>query len=376
MNAAIARTVLALALGAEAAGGGEPAGVKVVLRLADGRLLGVAEDGALRPQPAGPLKGEIFELLARDGGAIVLRVPGGPLVLADGPTLRARSPRTEPGDRETLTPVPLGENRVGLKARGDDRFVRFVAETVHGKRPAAPARAARDGPSPGETVQIERVVEVPESFCATLAGLIRDLVAAELAGKEYDKTRTHATQTFLRLPAPTGKNLLRTEKRRVLSVTDEYRIRARLDGPPVIEIKGLAYLRGYFQGGSARLAFVVHAAVPVRGHVRGAIHELGSAATSYRTTVWLAAAGQIRVERGNGSLSLNPPEVLDLHAELRSLDLGNDVLQAFRRPIEDHINHELRYNEDRLLEKANQALAKAVKARQFEHPLLRYLALP
>jgi len=376
VNTAVAGTVLALMLGGEAIARSEPAGVEVVLRVADGRLLQVAEDGTLRPERLVPTGRDSFDLLPRDAGAITLRVPGGPLLLADGLTLRARSPRTEPGDRETLTPVPIGENRLGLKARGDDRFLRFVPEAAQGKRPAPPSRAKPDRPSPGETIEIDRVVDLPQSFRATLAGVIRDLLAEELAGKEYDKTRTHTTETFLRLPAPTRKNLLRTEKRRVLNVTDEHRIRARLDGPPEIEIKRLVYLRGYFEGGSARLMFVVHAAVPVRGHVRGEIRDLGSASTDYRTTARLAVAGQLRVKNSRGSLALNPPEVLELHVELRSLELGNDVLQAFRGPIEDRINRELRHNEDRIRRKANQSLAKAFRARQLEHPLLQYLTLP
>jgi hypothetical protein len=58
------------------------------------------------------------------------------------------------------------------------------------------------------------------------------------------------------------------------------------------------------------------------------------------------------------------------------LDISNDLLNTVRALIEDALNHELQQNEARLREKANAALAKGMAAREFRHPLLRFLSLP
>jgi hypothetical protein len=47
-----------------------------------------------------------------------------------------------------------------------------------------------------------------------------------------------------------------------------------------------------------------------------------------------------------------------------------------RTPIEDLINREIRHNDERIRQQANDALAKALKARQIEIPLLCFLDWP
>ena len=73
---------------------------------------------------------------------------------------------------------------------------------------------------------------------------------------------------------------------------------------------------------------------------------------------------------------MNPPELLDIQVTLHELDLSNDILQAARRPIENVINRQLHKKNDRIRSKANETLRKAVDARDFRHPLLRFLTLP
>ena len=65
-----------------------------------------------------------------------------------------------------------------------------------------------------------------------------------------------------------------------------------------------------------------------------------------------------------------------MHVEFHGLKISNDLLNVAREPLEDLVNHELRRNEDRIRQQANKSLAKAVKSREFHHPLLRYLSLP
>jgi len=353
-----------------------PASRSVVLKLPGGRFLRATEEGSLRPQRRFPTEEETFELLKRDGGAIALRAPGGRLLTAcgyDARTLRADSPRSEPGERETLVLVPLDGNRVGMKVRGLRDFILFAADAPQ-VPPAGPKPAEK--PAAGEIVEIYEAAELPESIRSMLASAVQTLAAEELADKEYNRVRSHKREKFLDLPAPSKKDLLRTKPRRVWSVTEEYQVRARLDGPMEIEIRHMPYLKGYGQRDQARLMFVVHAGIPVRGHVRYAIPDALSVSTGFRTTARLELVGELAARKSGDELSLGPPGVLELHVELRRLDLSNDVLQAVREPIEELVNRELRHNEERIRSQANKSLAKAFQARQLHSPLLRYLALP
>ncbi len=370
--------VLAAEPGAAVAKPAKPptAGRSVVLKLPDGRFLGAAKDGSLRPQRRFPAEEETFELLERDGGAIALRAAGGRLLTAcgyDARTLRADGPRSEPGERETLVLVPLEGNRVGMKVRGLGNFILFAADGPRAP-PAGPKPPEK--PAAGEIVEIYEAAQLPESIRSMLASAIQTLAAEELADKEYNKVRSHKREKFLDLPAPSKKDLLRTKPRRVLSVTEEYQVRAALDGPMEIEIRHMPYLKGYRQRDQARLMFAVHAAIPVRGHVRYTIPDVLSASTGFRTTARLELVGELAAHKSGDELSLGPPEVIELHLQLRRLDLSNDVLQAVREPIEELANRELRHNEERIRGQANKSLAKAFQARQLHSPLLRYLALP
>ena len=124
------------------------------------------------------------------------------------------------------------------------------------------------------------------------------------------------------------------------------------------------------------LMFVVEARLPVRGRVRYRIPDALSASTGFRTVVWLATVGEVRLKKSADQLSLSPPELLEVRVEMHTLELSNDLLHALRRQIKDLINRELRKNNDRIRREANRAIAKAVETQEFRHPLLQYLSLP
>lgn len=352
------------------------AGDKVSIRAPGGRFLHAAEDGAVRAERLFPTEQELFDLIPRDNGRIVLKAPSGRFLVAEGRDarqLRSDSPRTEPGEREIFTLVPLDGNRVGLRAQN---FRSFLLFDPNAPVTNAPTAALPEKPTPAETIEIYSTVRIPDSLRSLLASLIRDLATEELKGKQYDKTRTRRTEKSLDLPSPTRHDLFRTKPQRVLSVTEEYQVQARLDGPVQIDIQHLPLLKGFRDRGASRLMFVVQATIPVAGHVRWSIPDRLSASTGFRTTARLALTGEIRSQKSGDEIALSSPELLEFRVELQQLDLSNDVLHTLRRPIEDLVNHELKRNEDRIRAKANESLAKAFKARQLEHPLLRYLAFP
>ena len=378
MRIALAGMFVWLAAAAVAPAAGESVR-KVAMRAAGGRFLRVAEEGMLRADRVFPAESELFELLAREGGAIALRAPGGRLLAAQPPearTLRAASPRAEPGEWETFSVVDVEGNRVGLKARGFREFVRFTPEPPD--KPAPPPSQAKtpEKPGRGETVEIFEAAEFPEALRTIVASTVRTFATAEVAKKEYHKTRTRSHQAIVRLPTPTREDLLRTKRERIASVTDEFEIRAQLDGPLEIELVHMPYLKGYRERGAARLLFDVRVKAPVRGHVRYHVENVLSASTGFRTTARLSLVAELAVRKKDAKLDVDAPSVLDLSVELSQLDLSNDVLQTTRKPIERFINHELRRNDDRIREQANNALAKALKTRQLESPILRYLAFP
>ena len=198
----------------------------------------------------------------------------------------------------------------------------------------------------------------------------------ELSGEEYSKVRKRKRQEYVDVPAPTLRKPLRTKPRRVLSMDEETHVRARLDGPPAIDVAAMPSLTDYDRPERGLLMFVVRARVPVRGEVRYKVPDVLSASTGFRAEVELDLVGELRAERVDGKPTLAPPEVLDLEVTIRSLDLSNDVLSAARRPIEDAINRELREKKDRIRDRANKSIRKAVDDGKFRHPALRWLGVP
>jgi len=257
-----------------------------------------------------------------------------------------------------------------MKARNYRDFILF-----DGSGTKAPKAKQPQEPGPEETVEIYRISQIPSAIRSGLAIAIRALVMEELAEEEYDKVSTRRKVKYVELPAPTLRDPRRTKKHRLLSMTEQYQINARLDGPPEIQITHMPYLRSYSQRGFGLLMFVARAKAPVRGRVRYKIPDALSASTGFRAVVGLAVVGEVRLEKSDGQVSLDPPELLELRVEMRRLDVSNDLLNVVRRQIKDVINREIRKQNDRIRQQANKAIRKAVEARQFRHPLLRYLIL-
>ncbi len=361
-----AAIVLALLASAEA-------GDKVALRTTGGRFLRAAEDGTLRADRWIPGEEETFEWIPGEDGQVALKGCNGQFVSAAGPRarrLRADGPPTEPGDRETFTLVHVGGNSVGMKARQSDELVLFFDSDA---KPSDDCPA--DAPSPGQTVEVFHISEIPAFVCTGLGLAIQSLVVKELEGEEYDKIRSKKRREYIKLPAPTLRNPGRKKRHRVLSMTEEYHVQARLDGTPDIRIARVPCLKGYFEQGVDLLMLDVRATVPVAGRVRYKIPHALSASTGYRTVVALSAVGEVRAEKSGEGPSLNPPELVDLRVEMHRLDLSNDVLHVVRRGIEDLANRELRSRRAEIREKANKAIAKAIEDVEFRHPLLSYLGL-
>jgi len=347
---------------------------KVAIRVEGGRFLRAMADGSLRAERFLPTEEELFDLEPREGGHVTLKTPAGRLLVAQGPggrRLQADSPRAEPGDRETFQVVPVEGNSVGLRARGCRGFVGLAAGA-----PGDAAPPASDKPRPDEAVEVFRTAEIPAALRGALSAALGSLVAEELSHKEYDKTRSRKVERFLDLPAPTLRDPGRTRPRRVLSMVEEYRVQARLDGAPEIQLTGMPALGGYQDRGLGLLMFAVQARVPTYGRVGYKIREAVSASTGFRTAVRLALVGEVRLQRSGSRLSLGSPELREMHVELDGLRLSNDLLNAAREPIGELVNHELARNEERIRQKANKALAKAMQSRELEHPLLRFLSLP
>lgn len=350
------------------------AGETVAVRLNKGRFLQVKTDGTVRAERFFPDKEEMFELVARGERQIGLKAANGRyLVRQDmlGRTLWAASTASEPGEWETLTLVPVDGNRVAIKTTGAGGFVVFDRSAA-----PAPATAAPDQPCDAQTVELCRVTELPESLRSTLSSLIGGLIAQELKDKEYNKTRTRKKERFLELPAPTFRDLQRKKPRRLLSLTEQYQITARLDGTPQITIGRMVFLDGYLQPGSGRLLFTLEATLLVQGRVRYQIPDLMSASTGFRATVNLWAVGEVAAKKSSGKSPLSAPELVSLEIQVRRLDLSNDLLNLGRALIEDLVNHELRDNEPRIRQKANDAIRKAMEAHPIRLPLLKYLGFP
>ncbi len=366
--------VCCLALCAATANTAAEAGEKVVLRASNGSFLRADDQGSLRADRLFPSASETFEMHLLGDGRLALKAPGGQWLAAvdgDVPTLRIDRAAQQPGDRHTFVRILTDDDRVALRVSDGSGFVRFVLQPAKPATPPSPGQ-----PAPEETIEIFRAAEIPTAGRAMLTTLIRGLVIEEIENEEYDKTRTRKIQKYIELPAPTFREPGRKKKHRILSTEQQYRVRARLSGEPTIEITHMPYLKSRTRSGSSLLMFVVHAVVPVRGHVRYQIPKVLSASTGFETVVELDLVGEVRAEKSDEKLTVNPPEVLSMQARMRSLDLSNDLLQVARRQIEDLLNHEIRDRNAKILAKANKAVQKEVETREFEHPVLRYLILP
>jgi hypothetical protein len=387
---------------------------KVALRTTGGRFLRTAEDGTLRPDRRIPGEEETFEWVPGKDGQVVVKVHNGRLLRArpehvgvppsggrgrenrrgspaeagtpttgnrisgrplsvTGPganRLRTDGPTTGPGGPETFTLVHLGGNRVAMKAVSSGELVVFASGDA-----SASHQRRLDAPRPDQTVEVFRISQMPPFVCAGLGLAIQTLVVEELEGEQYNKVRTNKRREYIELPAPTLRNPRRKKKHRVLSMTEEYHVKARLDGVPDVQITRLPCLQGYFDPGVDLVMFDVRARVPIAGRVRYKIPDALSASTGYRTVVALSAVGEVRVENRGEESSLNPPELIDLRVEMHRLDLSNDVLQVVRRGIEDLANRELRSRRAEIRQKANRAIAKAIREVDLRHPLLSSLGL-
>jgi hypothetical protein len=351
-----------------------PAAEKVALRAGNGRFLRADKDGFLRPDAQYPAENESFELIARGTDEIALKGPGDRFLVAnqrDGRTPRLGSARAQPGDAETLQIVRAGGNGVALRSIASKALLAF--------------------PAPGETVEIYRIRKLPAVLQTALPTTVRGLAEKELAGKQYDKTRTHKKEKYIDLPAPTLHDPKRKKRHQVLGVTEESRVQAQLDGPIDIRIPAMLLLARWDapversgdsasrepapQGGPGLVLLAIEARLPLRGRVQYKVDDVASASTGYRAAVQLSAVAQVRARRSGGDVMLSPPEVIDLHVSVSRLELSNDLLDAARRQVEQFINRELRHNEARIREKANGALQKAVSSRDVRMPLLGYLGV-
>jgi hypothetical protein len=330
-----------------------PAVETVVIRLVDGQFLGVAPDRLLRahaglPSPNDefrrlPLAGDRSALATRDNR--ILAVDRGLLALSAEPSALA-------GPASRLKIVPAEGSRVLLSP-----------ESMAGL------------PS-GPTVELYRIKELPATLRSVLSMVVQGLVVQELKDREYRKERTRQRQRYLDLPAPRLGDLKHTKRVRVLSTTETYEIKARLESTPKLEIGHLPYLGAYGRPTAGVLLFAVRTQVPVSGQVHYEIPKALSMTTGFRATVGLDARGQVGLEKSADELKMEPPKLLQLRVTVDRLDISNDLLNTARALIEDAINHELEKNEDRLREKANASIAKGMASREFHNPLLRFLSLP
>lgn len=357
---------------------------KVALRAASGRFLRAGDDGALRAASALVGEKETFELTSRGKDEIAVTGLGGRTVVLDARdrrTLRLGPPVPATGQQQSFQLVPAGTARFALRAgqlpggRGEALVVIDSSDTRPAAKVSTDPQKLPAAPLPRETVEIFRVRPLPALLQNTLSGIVSTLAQQELAGKQYDQTRTEHTKKQIELPAPTLKDPKRKTKVQVLAMTEEYRLQAKLDGKPDIRIPAMLYLAAYADGGPGVVLIAVEAKLPVSGHVQAKIHDVGSAGTGYRAAIGLSAVAAIEVRRAGGDVTLGPCTVTDLHVSFARLDLSNDLLEAAHRPIRNFINRELHRNEQRLRQSANQSLQKAISSREVKIPLLGYLGV-
>ncbi|MBN1909050.1 MAG: hypothetical protein JW818_04865 [Pirellulales bacterium] len=336
--------------------GAEVRAESVVLRDASGRFLTVAPDGLIQAGPKIPGEQETFEL-STHGDRITLKDSQG----------RRLSPR--PADRrlavwvETAQAMPsavelvaLPEHRTALRVAGTNQFVRFAPPG----KPEPKSADAQPKPTDTETVEVFLIHQTPEGVRDVLTSLLQKLADKELKGEKYDKTRRKKKEKFVTLPAPTLNDPKRQKRHRVYATHEISRVQAELAGPLTIDIAQMPYLRRYGQTDSRLLLFLVQADVPAKGRVYYKVPSLLDISTSYRARTALAVTGQVPEVQSADDLKRRPPELLQLDIKLLSLDLGNDLLQTAHKPIRDLINKELRRRRDKIGEKANKSIRKAL----------------
>jgi hypothetical protein len=339
----------------------------VAIRTASGRFVSVRE-GDIKPGPAWPGDAERFALIAEDKRVALRCFNGCWLVPARGgrAALSARPDETSPPEGALLEIVPSEDGGTTLRATCEGPPLVF---DPRGKR------SNPEQPGTAETIDIYRVQDVPEALRGAIELAISTFVLDELDGKEYDKTRTRKKQKYVELPAPTLDDLGRTKRRRLYSVTQQYHLKATLDGRPSIRIERLVVLSNRGHSGGGVILFVVAGDMNVRGDVRYKIPDRLSASTGYRTKVRLNFVGEVRTDPSGAGLAFQPPEVRDLRVELRNLDLSNDALHLFHDEIEDLINDELRDRDARIRQEANDAIREALGDSSLRLPMLRFLGL-
>ena len=282
-------------------------------------------------------------MLARGKQQIALRGPSGRYLIPDprdGHTPRLGAAGTPAADRETFQLVTVANNRFALRPHGSSALLVFEPGAVRPVKPQTPP-----APAPGETLEIYRLGELPAILQTALPAVIDTLVAEELAGKQYDKTQQHKTEKYLDLPAPTLKDPQRKKRQRVLSMTEEYRIQAQLDGPADIRITGMSFLANYADGGPGLILLAVDARLPVRGRVQGKIPDLASVSTGYQLTVQLSAVAEVTARHVGNDVTFGPPAVSDLHVSVLRLAFSNNLLEAARRQLRHVANRELERND-------------------------------
>jgi hypothetical protein len=113
----------------------------------------------------------------------------------------------------------------------------------------------------------------------------------------------------------------------------------------------------------------------VQGRVQYKVADAASVSTGYHATVRLSAVAEVPLEHRGKDVAVGAPAVLDLSVSVAHLKLSNDLLEAARRQIERYVNHELRENDERMREKANESLKKALSKHEVRIPLVGYLGL-
>lgn len=320
----------------------------IVLRLADGRFLGVAPDRLLGAHGGLPTPDDEFRRTPAGDRSVLSARDGRVLGVYRGVLALSAAPKASAGPSERLKITPGEGHRATLQPEGDS----------------------------GPVVDLYRVKEIPVALRSILAVAVQGLALQELKDREYRKERTRQRQRYLDLPAPRPGDLKHTHRIRILSTTEKYEIKARLTGDPVLEVGRLPYLSAYGRSEAGLLLFAIRARLPLSGEVHYEIPKALSITTGFQATVSLDARGQVGLSKSADELKMDPPKLLQLQVAVDRLDISNDVLNTVRTLIEDAVNHELEKNQDRLREKTNASIAKGMTSREFRSPLLRFLALP
>ena len=345
---------------------------KVVLRTARGRFLRAAEDGVLRGESFLPGDKEAFALVARGKEQIALKGPGGRWLVPDARDGRTPRLGAPPRKRATTKPFSLCRaGRIDSRSAPHGSGARLVFDPADARPPREDARrpgSARNGgnlPRP-------RFADHPadgvagDAPCPGRGGVDRQGVRQDADAQDGEIRRS---------ARPHAERPERKKRHKVVSVTEEFRIQAQLDGEADVRIPAMLYLASRDEGGPGVILLAVDARLPVRGHVQYKLPDVASASTGYRAEVQLSAVAEVGVERAGGDVKFSPPAVLDLHVSFSRLDLSNDLLKAVRRQIKEVVNHELRHNAERIRQQANHALQKAMSSRDVRIPLLGYLNL-